>query len=236
MDNGNNAVETEYVNHPDHYNQYEGFEVIDVCEKLRSGDGSGNFNRGNAFKYLARAGWKSPAKEVEDLEKTIFYVQREIDRLKKTASLVVEERINDVEEYVQPNFDDLDLQVNIIGPQFNPKYTGPEFLARMKTSAPHLFTGGNWAFPETEEKKDPRNLFNHENIPMPDEEIATSLATRRTLMNSGSPLCPKCSDQLKECCSTPLVYFCTRGHGQMVFSKDGGDEITTWVRDVNAVQ
>lgn len=71
------------VNHPSHYTQYTGFEVIDVCEQLRAPDGSGNFNRGNAFKYLARAGWKNPAKEIEDLKKAVFYLQREIDRLDK---------------------------------------------------------------------------------------------------------------------------------------------------------
>lgn len=65
-----------------HYNQYDGFEVIDVCEQLRSPDGSGNFNRGNAFKYLARAGWKDSKKEVQDLEKALNYIQREIDRVK----------------------------------------------------------------------------------------------------------------------------------------------------------
>lgn len=71
----------EAVNHPDHYNQYIGFEVIDVCEQLRGPDGTGNFNRGNAFKYLARAGWKNPENEVEDLKKAIFYLQREVDRI-----------------------------------------------------------------------------------------------------------------------------------------------------------
>lgn len=79
------------VNHPSHYNQYQGFEVIDVCEQLRAPDGTGNYNRGNAFKYLARAGWKKPEKHVEDLEKAKFYIQREIDRisleLEKKAAL-----------------------------------------------------------------------------------------------------------------------------------------------------
>lgn len=70
------------VVHPDHYNQYEGFEVIDICRQLRSPDGWGQFERGNAFKYLARAGWKSPDTEVQDLEKAIYYIQLEIDRLK----------------------------------------------------------------------------------------------------------------------------------------------------------
>lgn len=69
------------VNHPNHYNQYDGFEVIDVCEQLRAPDGTGNYNRGNAFKYLARAGWKNDAKHVEDLKKAAFYIQREIDRV-----------------------------------------------------------------------------------------------------------------------------------------------------------
>jgi hypothetical protein len=71
------------VNHPSHYTQYEKFEVIDVCEELRAPDGTGNFNRGNAFKYLARAGWKNPAKHAEDLEKAKFYIEREIERVQR---------------------------------------------------------------------------------------------------------------------------------------------------------
>lgn len=74
------------VNHPSHYNQYQGFEVVDVCEQLRAPDGSGNYNRGSVFKYLARAGWKDPKKQVEDLEKAAFYLQREIERCKTGAT------------------------------------------------------------------------------------------------------------------------------------------------------
>ena len=70
------------VNRPSHYTQYEGFEVMDVCTQLRSADGSGNWFRGNVFKYLARAGWKNPTKELEDLEMAAHYLQREIDRIK----------------------------------------------------------------------------------------------------------------------------------------------------------
>lgn len=76
------ALSEDVVNHPKHYNQYTGFEVIDVAEQLRAPDGTGNYNRGNAFKYLSRAGWKNPDKHVEDLEKAKFYIQREIDRLR----------------------------------------------------------------------------------------------------------------------------------------------------------
>lgn len=75
----------EEVVHPDHYNQYnqyKGFEVIDVCEQLVGPDGKSGFNLGNAFKYIARAGWKNPEKQIQDLEKAVFYLQREVDRLK----------------------------------------------------------------------------------------------------------------------------------------------------------
>lgn len=40
-----------------------------------------NFNRGNAIKYVTRAGKKDPNKEIEDLEKAKQYLQFEIDYL-----------------------------------------------------------------------------------------------------------------------------------------------------------
>ena len=67
----------EAVNHPSHYN-IGGIEVIDAIEAWGFGEG---FNRGNAIKYIARAGRKDPAKETEDLEKARFYLDREIQRL-----------------------------------------------------------------------------------------------------------------------------------------------------------
>ncbi|MEU3278173.1 DUF3310 domain-containing protein [Streptomyces antibioticus] len=63
------------VNHPSHYKVAGGVEVIDLTEHL-------TFNRGNAVKYLARAGKKNPETEIEDLEKASWYVHREIQRLK----------------------------------------------------------------------------------------------------------------------------------------------------------
>ena len=65
------------VNHPNHYNM-GGIEVIDAIEAWGFGEG---FNRGNAIKYIARAGRKDPAKEVEDLKKARFYLDREIQRI-----------------------------------------------------------------------------------------------------------------------------------------------------------
>lgn len=63
------------VNHPKHYNSYKGVEVIQLTEQM-------NFNRGNAVKYITRAGLKDKSKELEDLEKALWYINREINRLK----------------------------------------------------------------------------------------------------------------------------------------------------------
>jgi Protein of unknwon function (DUF3310) len=62
------------VNHPAHYTAYEGLEVIDLTEQL-------NFNRGNAVKYICRAGLKDKATEIQDLEKAAWYIDREIKRI-----------------------------------------------------------------------------------------------------------------------------------------------------------
>ena len=63
------------VNHPKHYTQF-GVEVIEITEHL-------NFCRGNAVKYIARAGLKDPKAEVQDLEKAAWYINREISRLQR---------------------------------------------------------------------------------------------------------------------------------------------------------
>ena len=66
------------VNHPSHYTQYLGLEVIDLTEQM-------NFNKGNAVKYIARSGFKS--NEIEDLEKAAWYIAREISRVKKLQEI-----------------------------------------------------------------------------------------------------------------------------------------------------
>lgn len=70
-------VKKEEVNHPDHYLQSTGFEVIDVIEAWDL-----NFCLGNAVKYIARAGIKNPQKKKQDLEKAVWYVERVIESLK----------------------------------------------------------------------------------------------------------------------------------------------------------
>lgn len=66
------------VNHPSHYTDGK-IEVIDFIE-----DKELNFHRGNAVKYISRAGKKDPAKEIEDLQKAVWYLNHEIGRLQKT--------------------------------------------------------------------------------------------------------------------------------------------------------
>lgn len=60
------------VNHPSHYTQGK-IECIDFIMDKKL-----NFCRGNAVKYIVRAGLKDPTKEVEDLKKAIFYLNAEI--------------------------------------------------------------------------------------------------------------------------------------------------------------
>ena len=65
------------INRPEHYCWFPGgVEVIDITEHL-------TFNRGNAVKYLCRAGKKMGASEISDLKKALWYVQREITRLER---------------------------------------------------------------------------------------------------------------------------------------------------------
>ena len=69
-------MQNDSVNHPSHYTDGK-IEVIDFIEDKKL-----NFHRGNAVKYIARAGKKNPEKEVEDLKKAAWYINREIERLK----------------------------------------------------------------------------------------------------------------------------------------------------------
>ena len=68
-------MEHNNVNHPSHYTDGS-VEVLDFIE-----DKNLNFHRGNAIKYICRAGKKSKETEVEDLQKAVFYLNREIENL-----------------------------------------------------------------------------------------------------------------------------------------------------------
>lgn len=68
------------INHPKHYNKGK-IEVIDFIE-----DQDLNFNLGNVIKYVSRAGLKGDKKE--DLEKAKWYLEREINNLKKQVKII----------------------------------------------------------------------------------------------------------------------------------------------------
>ena len=66
------------VNHPQHYTQHpSGVECIQITEHM-------GFNLGNAVKYIWRADLKHDA--IEDMEKAVWYIQREIQKRKKHAT------------------------------------------------------------------------------------------------------------------------------------------------------
>lgn len=66
----------EAVDHPSHYNSGS-IEVIDAIEDWELG-----FSLGNAVKYIARAGKKSAETYIQDLEKAVWYINRELQRAK----------------------------------------------------------------------------------------------------------------------------------------------------------
>ena len=67
----------EMVKNPDHYggasNPYEAIKVIENWNL--------DFHLGNTVKYISRAGKKDPSKEIEDLKKAMFYLDRKIKNL-----------------------------------------------------------------------------------------------------------------------------------------------------------
>ena len=72
------------VDHPAHYNSHpSGIECIEIVRHYP-------FNVGSAIKYLWRAGLKKDAsmsdieKEIEDLEKAVWFIVDRIEQLKST--------------------------------------------------------------------------------------------------------------------------------------------------------
>lgn len=68
---------TAAVDHPAHYGGDSTYETIRVIEAWGLG-----FNLGNTLKYISRAGKKHS--RLEDLEKALWYLQREVQNIKET--------------------------------------------------------------------------------------------------------------------------------------------------------
>ena len=75
-----NKPVSDSVHHPKHYRKDSGFEAIDVIEAWEL-----CFNLGNAVKYISRVGRKDKTKSVEDLQKALWYLEREIKNLQKLS-------------------------------------------------------------------------------------------------------------------------------------------------------
>lgn len=72
-------VPYEYVEHPPHYQKHPaGIECIAIIQHF-------SFNIGTAVKHLWRAGLKPNADSIEDLRKSIQYIEFEIKRLEKNG-------------------------------------------------------------------------------------------------------------------------------------------------------
>ena len=68
---------TEMVNHPQHYggndNTYEAIKVIEAWDL--------DFHLGNTVNYISRAGKKGSDKELQDLKKALWYLERKINNI-----------------------------------------------------------------------------------------------------------------------------------------------------------
>lgn len=81
-EDNSNQIKVDMVNHPPHYTSHpSGIECITITRHYC-------FSVGNAIKYLWRAGLKKDIslkdkqKEIEDLEKSIWYINDRIKQLK----------------------------------------------------------------------------------------------------------------------------------------------------------
>jgi hypothetical protein len=81
MMSDNLKITVDQVNHPQHYTTHpSGIEAIQITRHM-------NFNLGNAIKYIWRAGIKDESKTIQDLEKAIFYIKDEINKLEGKSSV-----------------------------------------------------------------------------------------------------------------------------------------------------
>ena len=76
------------VKNPSHYNRGK----IEVWEFIE--DQGLDYHTGNAVKYIARAGFKDPSKEVEDLQKAVAFLERKIKVLNGTTNVIATTDMN----------------------------------------------------------------------------------------------------------------------------------------------
>ena len=67
------------VNHPSHYTDGR-IECIDYIQDKLTKEEFQGYCKGNALKYISRAGKKNPDKYNEDLKKAIWYLERAVQQ------------------------------------------------------------------------------------------------------------------------------------------------------------
>jgi hypothetical protein len=70
-----------------HYEATGEYDLIDIISDYKL-----NFNRGNVLKYIIRAGKKDD--ELQDLNKALDYIQREIAYVRELRDKQLEETLN----------------------------------------------------------------------------------------------------------------------------------------------
>jgi hypothetical protein len=70
-----------------HYEATGEYDLIDIISDYKL-----NFNRGNVLKYIIRAGKKDD--ELQDLNKALDYIQREIQYVRELRDKQLEETLN----------------------------------------------------------------------------------------------------------------------------------------------
>ena len=118
---------------PNHYQGFSnGAEAIDITENL-------TFNAGNVVKYAARAGRFDESLNkndlegrIEDLKKSRWYADREIERLGGSSAEDLEFVVKNMDEYMlrmlSAASDSLDVANKIVGRMNHPAYSGYELV------------------------------------------------------------------------------------------------------------
>ena len=74
---GISVTSKDMVNHPSHYTDGK-IECIDYIQDKLTNDEFQGYCKGNALKYVSRAGKKNPDKYNEDLKKAIWYLEKAV--------------------------------------------------------------------------------------------------------------------------------------------------------------
>ena len=74
---GISVTSKDMVNHPSHYTDGN-IDCIDYIQDKLTNDEFQGYCKGNALKYISRAGKKNPDKYNEDLKKAIWYLEKAV--------------------------------------------------------------------------------------------------------------------------------------------------------------